>query len=100
MNWIVFYAIATTSCLGVIVWNLSGIYRRLRRLEGQVGLFEIRCHQQAFPCHQPEDLGCHEDRYTPGESLLKERFGNLCWVDDETRGPMLKPAAPKRGDTH
>lgn len=35
-------------------------------------------------------------RDTRGESLRKEQNGELEWVDDERRGPMLKPAVPKR----
>lgn len=38
-------------------------------------------------------------RDTRGESLRKEQNGEIEWVDDERRGPMLKPAVPKRSHT-
>jgi hypothetical protein len=41
MSWFTFYSIAATACLGVIVWDLGGVYRRLRRLEEQVGPFSF-----------------------------------------------------------
>jgi hypothetical protein len=42
MSGLVFYAIATTCCLGVVVWNMGGVYRRLRRLEERVRLLQFR----------------------------------------------------------
>lgn len=45
MSGLVFYAIATTCCLGVVVWNMGGVYRRLRRLEGQVRILRYQINE-------------------------------------------------------
>lgn len=44
---VVFYAIATTCCLGVVVWNMGGVYRRIRRLEEQVRLLQFRLDESS-----------------------------------------------------
>ena len=48
------------------------------------------------PSSSASPATAHDSR---GESLRREQNGELEWVDDETRGPMLKPAEPKRSHT-
>lgn len=50
----------------------------------------------SHPSTSASPATAHDSR---GESLRKEQNGELEWVDDETRGPMLKPAEPKRSHT-
>ena len=47
MSWFTFYSIAATACLGAIVWDMSGIYRRLRRLEEQFRLLRYRIEESS-----------------------------------------------------
>ncbi|MCI1831512.1 MAG: hypothetical protein LKI88_00640 [Bifidobacterium sp.] len=45
MSGVVFYAIVTTCCLGVVVWNMGGVYRRLGILEERVGILRYQMNE-------------------------------------------------------
>ena len=47
------------------------------------------------PSSSASPATAHDSR---GESLRRGQNGELEWVDDETRGPMLKPASSLRGE--